>query len=69
MKKIAIYASAALILGACAGRAPAPIAVTTSNDANLSCHQMDAEIANNNNKIVSLRCPASGHMGQTEGMI
>lgn len=54
MKKITICA-AALLLGACAGRAPQPVAITTSADENRSCESLSTEITQNNSKITALR--------------
>jgi len=44
-----------LILGGCAGRSAQPVAVTTAADPEKSCAVLNAEITENNTKIVALR--------------
>lgn len=42
------------LLSACAGRSPEPVQVTQRTDTRLSCAEMDAEIASNNDRISGL---------------
>jgi hypothetical protein len=50
-----ICATAILILSGCAGRSAQPVAVTTAVDPEKSCAVLNAEITQNNTKIVALR--------------
>jgi len=54
MKKIVIVPFMFLALAGCAGRAPQPIAVATSQDDSLSCSSVRAEIDANNARMQSL---------------
>ena len=53
MNRIAILA-AGLSLTACAGRAPAPVAVVQPIDNSMTCQAIAAEVSSNNDKISSL---------------
>ena len=50
----AVLAFCSCLLGACAGRAPAPVAVVQPMDNSLTCSAMMAEVASNNAKITEL---------------
>ena len=45
---------ASLVLGACAGRAPAPVAVVQPQDRYMDCAAISAEVQANNKKISEL---------------
>lgn len=46
--------AACLVLAACAGRAPAPVAVSQVGDADRDCHRITDEIRANNEKLGEL---------------
>jgi uncharacterized protein YcfL len=54
MKKFVLAAVAALQLAACAGRAPAPVAVVQAQDRYMDCAAINAEVQANNKKITEL---------------
>ena len=54
MKTTATILIAALALGACAGRPPAPVAVVQPADRSLDCTQIAAEVTANDAKLVGL---------------
>src|SRR5690606_24567808 len=52
--KIISTAAAVALLAGCAGRAPAPVAVTQAQDAYMSCAAIQSEVAANTRKISEL---------------
>ncbi len=54
MKKFMLVMVAAAQVAACAGRAPAPIAVTQAQDRYMDCAAINAEVQSNNKKITEL---------------
>jgi hypothetical protein len=52
--RLALAASAALALAACAGRTPAPVSLSQPSDAATSCEGFAAEIAANNARALAL---------------
>jgi len=46
--------AACLALGACAGRAPNPVAVVSPTDSMMDCYAIQAEIAANNQRVEQL---------------
>ncbi|MGZ0190222.1 MAG: hypothetical protein ACKVH0_19845 [Alphaproteobacteria bacterium] len=55
MRKIALSVGLALLMTACAGRTPEPVAIAKVTDHNLTCQQARHEIAMNGNKVSGLR--------------
>ena len=53
-KGFAIAAASAMVLGACAGRTPAPVAVVQPQDRYMDCAAITAEVQANNNKVSEL---------------
>ena len=49
-----IVLGAALAVSACAGRAPAPVAVTQAQDRYMDCAAINAEVQANNQKVIAL---------------
>lgn len=55
MKRITIAAvTTTLMLGACAGRDPAPVSAYKPSDSKLSCADLGAEIRGNNQTMIAL---------------
>lgn len=54
MHRMIILTTVAVILGACAGRAPSPVAVSQSHDLQASCVALQAEIEANNQRVRQL---------------
>ena len=50
----AVVLAAGLMLGACAGRAPAPVATVQPVDETMNCDAIRAEIANNTQRLAEL---------------
>lgn len=55
---------ASLVLGACAGRAPNPVAVVQPQDRYLDCAAISAEVTANNKKISELGSEEGGKVAQ-----
>ncbi len=64
LMNIAKAGLAAIALSACAGRAPAPVAVVQPMDKNMDCAAITAEVQANNDKIVSLGKESGGKVAQ-----
>src|SRR5882672_2551467 len=54
MKKFVLVVAAATQVAACAGRAPAPVAVTQAQDRYMDCAAINSEVQANNKKISEL---------------
>lgn len=54
MRKLMMMTAVAVTLGACAGRAPAPVPVVQALDDRLSCPAIEAEVAANADKLKQL---------------
>jgi hypothetical protein len=55
MRKAGVVATAFFVaLGACAGRAPEPVAVVPPQDGNMDCTAITAEIQDNNRRVTEL---------------
>jgi hypothetical protein len=54
MRKIAILALTAVVLGACAGRSPQPVAVVQPQDQFTDCAAIRAEVEANNRRVQEL---------------
>jgi hypothetical protein len=57
------------MLISCAGRSPAPVAMTQAQDTTASCTAMRAELASNNEKIKELRSDENAKVGQNVGAV
>ena len=55
---------ASLLLGACAGRAPNPVAVVQPQDRYMDCSAISAEVADNNKRIAALGGEEGGKVAQ-----
>ena len=55
MRKIALNVGIAILMTACAGRTPQPVAIAKVTDHNLTCLQASDEIAMNKSTISGLR--------------
>ena len=55
---------ASLVLGACAGRAPNPVAVVQPQDRYMDCAAISAEVQANNKKIAELGSEEGGKVAQ-----
>jgi len=54
----------ALVLGACAGRAPAPVAVVQPMDDRMNCAAIQAEVAANSQRIAALGAESGAKVAQ-----
>jgi hypothetical protein len=45
----------ALLLAACAGRVPKPVAITNAGDNNVSCEKVQEGVTGNSSEITALR--------------
>ena len=62
--KLLLLTTVVVCLGACAGRAPAPVAVVQSQDRYLDCAAINAEVQANNKRIVELGSEEGGKLAQ-----
>jgi hypothetical protein len=62
--RFAILAMAGLILAACAGRPPQPVATVTEADRYLTCQQIVAEVQINNDRISELGAEEGAKVAQ-----
>jgi hypothetical protein len=59
-----VIAACAVLLGACAGRAPAPVAVVQPQDRYMDCAAITAEVQANNKRISELGSEEGGKVAQ-----
>lgn len=64
MCKFRFVAASTLALGACAGRAPQPVAVVQPQDQYMDCAAISAEVQANNNRISELASEKGLKVGQ-----
>jgi hypothetical protein len=62
--KYPFFAALLLCMGACAGRAPAPVAVVQPQDRYMDCAAISAEVQANNKKIAELGSEEGGKVAQ-----
>jgi hypothetical protein len=64
MRKLLLAGVSALALSSCAGRTPNPVAVSQPQDPYMTCENVQAEIAANNNAIKDLSSESGGKVAQ-----
>ena len=64
MRKVGTVMAVAMVVGACAGRAPQPVAVVQAQDRYSDCAAITAEIEANNQKVRELASEEGLKVGQ-----